>query len=81
MSVRARYGFMAWTLMADSETGLRYMGECLDCGKRSAESDSSDDAQLWCLKHAGMSSDTRFRLTAFQSFRASPSGASNLRAT
>ncbi|WP_442812418.1 DUF7848 domain-containing protein [Streptomyces sp. NBC_01210] len=81
MSGRARYGFMDWTLLADPETGLRYAGECLDCGERSINGDSADDAQLWCLKHAGMSGDKRFKLTAFQSFDALPSGALGPRAT
>ncbi|NUK08366.1 hypothetical protein HRW18_10140 [Streptomyces lunaelactis] len=42
---------------------------------------SADDAQLWCLKHAGMSGDKHFKLTAFQPFDALPSAALGPRAT
>ncbi|MEV0371172.1 hypothetical protein AB0I10_15300 [Streptomyces sp. NPDC050636] len=68
--MRARYRFAEWTLAADSEVSLRFVGECLDCGERCVDTASADEAQWWCLKHAGLTGDRRFEMKGFQFFTA-----------
>ncbi|UQA94789.1 hypothetical protein K9S39_25630 [Streptomyces halobius] len=55
---------------------VRYVGTCLCCGERSAGTDNPDDAQLWCLKHAGATGDTGYELSTHSCFDAAPSAAS-----
>ncbi|MFG2285148.1 hypothetical protein ACGFOU_03610 [Streptomyces sp. NPDC048595] len=66
--MRARYRFAEWTLAAHSE--VRFIGECLDCGERCVDTESADEAQGWCLKHAGLTGDRRFEMRGFQLFTA-----------
>ncbi|MGW2629281.1 DUF7848 domain-containing protein [Streptomyces chattanoogensis] len=66
--MRARYRFAEWTLAADSDAG--FVGECLDCGECCGDTASADDAQGWCLKHAGLTGDRRFAMKGFQFFTA-----------
>lgn len=72
--MRGRYRFAQWTLSTMPTMALRYFGKCLSCGERSADTTSADDAQLWCLKHAGATGDTGYELSAFQYFNATMSG-------
>ncbi|MFF4952660.1 hypothetical protein [Streptomyces chattanoogensis] len=66
--MRARYRFAEWTLAADAEA--RFAGECLDCGERCADTASADEAQGWCLKHAGLTGDRCFAMKGSQFFTA-----------
>ena len=68
--MKARYGFAQWTLSADPVLGLRYVGRCLDCGAFCVDTASPEEAQDWCLKHAGATGDIGFELTASQLFTA-----------
>jgi hypothetical protein len=73
-TARGRFRFAEWTLTADTELGLRYHAKCRDCGAKCIDTYSPDDAQLWCLKHAGRTGDTSFELFACQFFEAAPTG-------
>lgn len=68
--MRARYRFAEWTLSAIPTMSVRYVGKCLCCGERSTDTANMDDAQMWCLKHAGATGDTGYELSAFQYFNA-----------
>ncbi|MWA11581.1 hypothetical protein E5671_20765 [Streptomyces sp. BA2] len=50
--------------------GVRHVGKCLACGEHSVDTAEPDEAQLWCLRHAGMTRHAGFELTAFQFFSA-----------
>ncbi|WJV48357.1 DUF7848 domain-containing protein [Streptomyces flavofungini] len=67
---RGRYGFAEWALTAAEGMAVRYAGKCLSCGERSPDVLESDDAQLWCLKHAGAVRHSGFEVSAFQYFDA-----------
>ncbi|MDH2388178.1 hypothetical protein QCN29_05110 [Streptomyces sp. HNM0663] len=69
---RRRYAFIDWTLTADTEAGLRFVAKCMDCGESCTDTSSSDEAQVWCLKHAGLTGDRTFELIATQAFTAAP---------
>ncbi|MFD9859877.1 hypothetical protein ACFWZB_11655 [Streptomyces alboflavus] len=49
---------------------VRYAGKCLSCGERSPDAFAPDEAQLWCLKHAGTVRHSGFEVSAFQYFDA-----------
>ncbi|MCX4665904.1 hypothetical protein OG453_04320 [Streptomyces sp. NBC_01381] len=68
---RGIYRFAEWTLKADPESAVRYVGKCLTCSERCADTAAGDDAQLWCLKHAGITGHGGYELWAFQYFTAS----------
>ncbi|MEU7204388.1 hypothetical protein [Streptomyces sp. NPDC045470] len=70
--MRSPYRFTEWTLSAVPGAEIRYYGKCLECFAQSTDSEASDDAQLWCLKHAGLSRCTRYEVVAFQYFDAHP---------
>jgi hypothetical protein len=67
---RGRYRFAEWTLTAMPTMSVRYLAKCLSCGERSPDTATSDDAQVWCLKHAGVTGDTGYEMSAFQGFNA-----------
>jgi hypothetical protein len=69
-SVRRRYRFAEWTLTAMPTMTVRHFGKCLTCGQRSADTAEPDEAQLWCLKHAGLTHHSGYELSAFQYFNA-----------
>ncbi|MFD9908579.1 hypothetical protein [Streptomyces sp. NPDC059063] len=48
-----------------------YVGTCLKCRAQSPGSEHSDNAQVWCLKHAGLTKHTAYGLSVFQPFTAS----------
>lgn len=68
--MRARYRFAEWTLSAMPDVAVRYFGKCLTCGERSVDTAEADDAQVWCLKHAGATHHSAYELSAFQYFDA-----------
>ncbi|MFH8346905.1 hypothetical protein [Streptomyces sp. NPDC018045] len=70
--MRSTYRFTEWTLSAAPDTEIRYYAKCLKCFAQSTDTNTSDEAQLWCLKHAGLSTCTRYELIAFQYFNARP---------
>lgn len=65
------YRFAEWTLKADKEATVRHVGKCLACSERCIDTAAGDDAQLWCLKHAGATGHSDYELKAFQFFTAS----------
>ncbi|MEV5877937.1 hypothetical protein AB0L75_27685 [Streptomyces sp. NPDC052101] len=67
---RRRYRFAQWTLAAMPAMAVRHFGKCLTCGERSADTADPDDAQVWCLKHAGLTHHSGYELSAFQYFNA-----------
>ncbi|MFG2500248.1 hypothetical protein ACGFSB_18800 [Streptomyces sp. NPDC048441] len=67
---RGRYVPLEWTLAAMPAVGVRHVGTCLVCSGHSVDTVDPDEAQLWCLKHAGMTRHTGYELTAFQFFSA-----------
>jgi hypothetical protein len=69
-SVRRRYRFAEWTLTAMPTMTVRHFAKCLTCGQRSADTAEPDEAQLWCLKHAGLTHHSGYELSAFQYFNA-----------
>ncbi|MGY0486451.1 DUF7848 domain-containing protein [Streptomyces sp. WG-D5] len=70
MGERRRFRFVEWTLSVTC--GVRHVGVCLDCGERCQGAGSPDDAQLWCLRHAGVSGHTAYELSVSQEFGACP---------
>ncbi|MFE0102751.1 hypothetical protein [Streptomyces sp. NPDC059009] len=71
---RGRYRFADWTLSAITGMAARYVGKCLACGARCADTAEADDAQVWCLKHAGATRHTGYEVSGFQYFNASMTG-------
>lgn len=67
---RGIYRFAEWTLKADSGAAVRYVGKCLTCSERCVDTATGDDAQLWCLQHAGITGHNGYELSAFQYFTA-----------
>ena len=67
---RGRYRFAEWTLTAMPTMAVRHFGKCLTCGERSDDTADADDAQVWCLKHAGLTHHSGYELSAFQYFNA-----------
>ena len=67
---RGRYRPIEWTLTAMPAMSLRHVGTCLSCSEHSVDTADPDEAQLWCLKHAGMTRHTGYELSAFQFFNA-----------
>lgn len=67
---RGRYRHLEWTLTALPGMVVRHVGKCLLCSHHSVDSADPDQAQLWCLKHAGMTRHAKFELSAFQFFNA-----------
>jgi hypothetical protein len=65
-----RYRFTDWTLTVMPNMAVRHFGKCLTCGERSADTAEPDDAQVWCLKHAGLTHHSGYELSAFQYFNA-----------
>ncbi|MEV2252402.1 hypothetical protein AB0I94_17775 [Streptomyces sp. NPDC050147] len=68
---RGVYRFAEWTLKADQGTTMRYVGKCLTCSERYVDTATAEHAQLWCLKHAGITGHDSYELSAFQYFTAS----------
>ncbi|MBT2507089.1 hypothetical protein J7I98_14565 [Streptomyces sp. ISL-98] len=75
MSVKARYRFVSWTLSAAENASIRFVGTCQDCRDHAVNCDDSDEATLWCLRHAGLTGHTRFEMTASQHFTATATDA------
>ncbi|GAA2273405.1 hypothetical protein GCM10010234_05580 [Streptomyces hawaiiensis] len=69
-SVRRQYRFAEWTLTAVPTMAVRHFGRCLTCGQCSASTAEPDEAQVWCLKHAGLTHHSGYELSAFQYFNA-----------
>ncbi|MGB8942027.1 MAG: hypothetical protein WCD21_17585 [Streptomyces sp.] len=67
---RGRYVTLEWTLAAIPAAAVRHVGKCLACSEHSVDTADPDEAQLWCLKHAGMTRHTGYELSAFQFFSA-----------
>ncbi|MEU6989754.1 hypothetical protein ABZ953_03710 [Streptomyces sp. NPDC046465] len=65
-----RYVPLEWTLAAVPEMTVRHVGKCLVCGHHSLDTADPDEAQLWCLKHAGITHHSGYELSAFQFFSA-----------
>ncbi|MFE0100078.1 hypothetical protein [Streptomyces sp. NPDC059009] len=70
-TARARYRFAEWRLSAMPTMAVRHFGKCLTCGERSADTADADVAQVWCLRHAGLTRHSGYELSAFQYFNAS----------
>ncbi|KOT58978.1 MULTISPECIES: DUF7848 domain-containing protein [Streptomyces] len=70
--MRSTYRFTEWALSAIPGAEIRYYGKCLECFAQSTDTEVPDEAQLWCLKHAGLSRCTRYEVHAFQHFDARP---------
>ncbi|MEU4848557.1 hypothetical protein [Streptomyces gilvosporeus] len=68
MSERLR--FVERTLAAMPAMPVRYLGTCLSCQERSPDTADPDEAQLWCLQHAGTTGDSGYELSAFLYFNA-----------
>ncbi|MFE0739133.1 hypothetical protein [Streptomyces sp. NPDC058855] len=73
-TARVRYRFAQWTLRAITPMSVRHGGLCMWCGERSNDTTDPDTAQLWCLKHAGLTGHTDYELSAFQYFNATMTG-------
>lgn len=67
---RGRYVPLEWTLAAMPAVAVRHVGKCLACGEHSVDTADPKEAQLWCLKHAGMRHHSGYELSAFQFFSA-----------
>ncbi|MEV0527067.1 hypothetical protein AB0I66_26905 [Streptomyces sp. NPDC050439] len=67
---RGRYRPIEWTLSAVPAMSVHHIGKCLACSQRSVDTADPDDAQLWCLRHAGMTRHSDYELSAFQYFNA-----------
>lgn len=65
-SGRRRYRFAEWTLTTVPTMAVRHFGKCLTCGQRSAGTAEPDEAQVWCLKHAGLTHHSGYELSASQ---------------
>ncbi|MDI3417965.1 DUF7848 domain-containing protein [Streptomyces luteolus] len=65
-----RYGFADWTLKAVRSWPVCYFASCLICGERSKDQPDADAAQLWCLKHAGLTRHSGYELAVSQLFNA-----------
>ncbi|MEV8319479.1 hypothetical protein AB0Q95_35510 [Streptomyces sp. NPDC059900] len=61
---------LEWTLAAMPGSVVRHVGKCLGCSDHSVDSADPDAAQLWCLRHAGLTGHRGFELSAFQFFSA-----------
>ncbi|GAU68536.1 hypothetical protein SSP35_08_00300 [Streptomyces sp. NBRC 110611] len=68
--MRARYRFLKWKLSAVPGMAARHLGKCLICGQHSVDTPDADDAQTWCLKHAGATRHGVYEVSAFQYFDA-----------
>ncbi|MEU3736553.1 hypothetical protein AB0E78_05710 [Streptomyces sp. NPDC032198] len=68
---RGIYRFAEWTLKAEPEAAVRHVGKCLTCSEQCVDTAAGDDAQLWCLKHAGITGHGGYELSASQHFTAS----------
>lgn len=79
--MRSTYRFTEWTLSAVPEAEIRYYAKCLQCFAKSIDTETPDEAQLWCLKHAGISACIRYELIAFQYFDARPTDSAAVRPT
>ncbi|MFI9050393.1 hypothetical protein [Streptomyces sp. NPDC053427] len=53
-----------------TDMALRYVGTCLTCGGQSTDTADADEAQVWCLQHAGTTHHTGYELSAVQYFGA-----------
>ncbi|MFF4604638.1 hypothetical protein ACFY12_18155 [Streptomyces sp. NPDC001339] len=49
---------------------LRHVGKCLICAEFCVDTAAPDEAQDWCLKHAGATGHTHYEMAAFQYFDA-----------
>lgn len=74
-AARGVYRFAEWTLKADPEATVGYVGKCLTCSERYVDAACGDDAQLWCLRHAGITGHLGYELSALQYFGASMANA------
>ncbi|MFF4603790.1 hypothetical protein ACFY12_13775 [Streptomyces sp. NPDC001339] len=68
--MRARYRFAEWTLKAAPGMVVRHFGKCLICWEHSVDTADPNDAQTWCLKHAGATRHSVYEMRAFQYFDA-----------
>ncbi|GGW55053.1 hypothetical protein GCM10010381_45620 [Streptomyces xantholiticus] len=63
--------FADWTLSTDKQgSGPVYEAECTTCGESSDATESKDEPELWCLRHAGALGHTGFRGITTAFFRA-----------
>ncbi|WP_455755154.1 DUF7848 domain-containing protein [Streptomyces luteogriseus] len=69
-SMRRRYRFAEWALRVAPNMAVRHFGKCLTCGQRCTDTAEPDEAQVWCLKHAGLTHHSGYELSAFQYFNA-----------
>ncbi|MGW6318942.1 DUF7848 domain-containing protein [Streptomyces sp. NPDC055099] len=67
---RGRFVLLEWTLAAMPGSAVRHVGKCLVCSEHSVDSAEPDEAQLWCLRHAGTTRHSGYELTEFQFFTA-----------
>jgi hypothetical protein len=68
--VRGIYRFANWALTPAPDEPARYVAKCLTCGRRSMKTEDADEAQLWCLKHAGATRHSDFELSASRRYEA-----------
>lgn len=62
-----------WTLSPDPHGGPAiYAAECTTCAEESPAADSTEAPDIWCLRHAGRTGHTGFRLTVTTFLRATP---------
>ncbi|MFE6159588.1 hypothetical protein ACFQ7F_11835 [Streptomyces sp. NPDC056486] len=69
-SHRGRFLPIEWTLTAMPALHMCHVGKCLVCGEHSTDTADPDEAQLWCLRHAGMTRHPGYEMSAFQFFSA-----------
>ncbi|MFE0106764.1 hypothetical protein [Streptomyces sp. NPDC059009] len=75
MTVRARYQMAMWRLIGHRDV-LTFTGACRtpECGQDSTPRTSPQEAQEWCLGHAGLTGHRHYDLTTTQMFTATPDG-------
>lgn len=69
MTTRAVWRYAEWTLSPDTSRGSGpvYEAECTTCWEASDASETTEEPELWSLKHAGRTGHTGFRnlITSF----------------
>lgn len=71
MTLRSVFRFAEWTLSPDaSYNSPLYSSACSTCGAASERTEDKEAAELWCLKHAGLTAHTEFRGIITTFFRA-----------
>ncbi|MFE9558840.1 hypothetical protein ACFYOD_35960 [Streptomyces sp. NPDC006703] len=69
--MKARYRFKKWRLTANPDV-VGFTGKCTWCPQTSFTVPLPDEAQLWCLQHAGATGHKVYELATVQMFTATP---------